>query len=98
MFDAFKRYMDPKDRKISFYELFHDLEDVEIKTKQPLLYDILERILELEEISENDRIDFDLFIKFVFKALNQRKTTNQIKMIFNLFDDDNTGFIQASNL
>ena len=48
--DAFTRYMDPKDSKISFNELFHDLKAIDIKRKQPLLYEILERVLDFPEI------------------------------------------------
>ena len=48
--DAFTRYMDSNDEKISFNELFHDLKAIEIQRKQPLLYEILERILDFPEI------------------------------------------------
>ena len=52
--DAFDRYMDTKDKKISFNELFHDLKAIDIQHKQPLLYEILERILTFEEIGESE--------------------------------------------
>ena len=58
--DAFNKYMDSKDRKISFNELFEDLRKIDIERNHPLLYEILERILECDEIQGegNDRIDF----------------------------------------
>jgi hypothetical protein len=48
--DAFNRYMDPKDKKISFLELFHDLKQIGIQQKQPLLYEILDRIQKFDQI------------------------------------------------
>mmetsp|Transcript_22035 Transcript_22035/g.29438 ORF Transcript_22035/g.29438 Transcript_22035/m.29438 type:complete len:81 (+) Transcript_22035:33-275(+) len=48
--DAFNKYMDVKDKKISFNELFHDLRAIDIEKKQPLLFEILERILYCDEI------------------------------------------------
>ena len=42
--------MDVKDKKICFNELFHDLKAIDIQHKQPLLYEILERILDFSEI------------------------------------------------
>lgn len=65
--DAFRRYMDAKDKKISFNELFHDLKAIEIQRKQPLLYEILQRILDFAEIQGegNDRIDFETFMDLI---------------------------------
>ena len=78
LFDAFSRYMDPKDNKISFNELFHDLKKIKIQGKNPLLYEILGRILEFPEIQGEDdkdkRIDFDTFKKLLTKSLNMRQT------------------------
>ena len=48
--DAFNRYMDPKDKQISFNELFHDLKHIGIERKNTLLYEILERIRNCDEI------------------------------------------------
>ena len=98
--DAFNRYMDPKDKKISFNELFHDLRAIDIQRKNSLLYEILERILKDEELQGegNDRIDFDTFIKLIKQSLNMRKTKQQVRTIFRLFDENDTGFIQQQNL
>lgn len=93
--DAFTRYMDPKDSKISFNELFHDLKAIDIKRKQPLLYEILERVLDFPEIQGegNERIDYDTFINLITKSLNMRQSKHQVRTIFNLFDENGTGFI-----
>ena len=48
--EAFKRYMDMSDKKIQYTEFFADMKQIDIEHKQPLLYEILERILDLPEI------------------------------------------------
>ena len=65
------------DKTISFNELFHDLKAIDIQNKQPLLFEILERILSFEEIGDgkgNDRIDFETFLQLIRKSLNLRNT------------------------
>lgn len=98
--DAFNRYMDPKDKQISFNELFHDLKAIGIRTKNTLLYEILERILYCDEISGegNDRMDFETFMRLIKKSLNMRQTKEQVETIFGLFDENGTGYIQIQNL
>ena len=98
--DAFNKYMDSKDQKISFNELFDDLRKIDIKNNHPLLYEILERILNCEELQGegNDRIDFDTFIRLIKQSLNMRKTKQQVKTIFRLFDESDSGFILMQNL
>ena len=70
--DAFHKYMDNKDQKINFNELLEDLRKIDIRTKQPLLYEILERISYCDEIQGegNDRIDFQTFIRLIKESLN----------------------------
>ena len=36
--DAFNNYKSPEDNKISFKELFFDLETIQVKKKNPMLY------------------------------------------------------------
>ena len=93
--DAFNQYM-AEDKTISFNELFHDLKAIDIQNKQPLLFEILERILSFEEIGDgkgNDRIDFDTFLQLIRKSLNLRNTKQQVMTLFQLFDEEKTGFI-----
>lgn len=98
--DAFEQYMD-SNKTISFNELFHDLKAIDIQHKQPLLFEILERILSFDEIGEgkgNDRIDFETFLKLIRKSLNLRNTRQHVETLFHLFDEEKTGFIQQANL
>ena len=74
--DAFTRYMDAKEKTISFNELFHDLKAIDIQRKQPLLYEILDRIVDFPEIQGegNDRIDYETFMRLITKSLSMRNT------------------------
>ena len=42
--------MDPESNTISFEELLHDLETIQVKTENPMLYEILKRVLDFEEL------------------------------------------------
>lgn len=70
---VFSSYMSPTDHLISFEELFHDLEQIDLKTKNPMLYEILKRMTDFEEMKQ-DRVSFDTFISLIRRALDMRKT------------------------
>ena len=88
------------DNKISFFELMHSLELKcgEEKIKETLMYGILKRIELFDEVKGDKRIDFETFKNLLLKAMTLQNTKEQASLMFNIFDQERSGFIHAYNI
>jgi len=49
-------------------------------------------------LEKDDRVNFDFFVKLIKRCLGLRQTKEQVRRIFDLFDEDHTGVISDHNL
>lgn len=78
--------IDPKELKAAMVSLRFD-------KKSPIVF---EMICELEAIG--NEINFEQFLEAISKKLGNRETKEGIDRIFDLFDDDKTGYISLNNI
>ena len=90
--------MKNEDEKISFFELFMTLKKNGLESKQPLMFGILKRIEQFKEVRNDRRIDYDTFLDLLKRAMKLRNTRKQARLIFDMFDNDKSGFIHAYNI
>ena len=53
---------------------------------------------ESDEVREDFRMTFDTFLAALLKAMNLQNTKKEAGLIFNVFDNDNSGAIHAYNI
>ena len=78
--------IDPSELKAAMVSLRFD-------KKSPIVY---EMICELETLGKE--INFEQFLEAISKKLGNRETREGIDKIFDLFDDDKTGYISLNNI
>nr|XP_027193895.1 caltractin-like [Dermatophagoides pteronyssinus] len=92
--DAFKAFdtegkglIDPKDIAMT-------MKTIGFETKSPIVYNL---ICEIQRKYDKP-IDFEMFIDSICACLGNRESKEGIRRIYNLFDDDKTGYITLKNL
>ena len=91
--------MEGNDYKISFFELFNALQKkCGIEKNQPLMYGILKRVCNYKEVKDDKRINFPTFLNCLKRAMKLKNTKQQASLVFNMFDEDKSGFINPSNV
>ena len=91
--EAFNLFDTENSGQIDPKELKAAMQSLGFESKNPTIYQM---IADLE--TEGPSIDFDTFLRAITEKLGDKESKSGIQKIFNLFDDDNTGFISIKNL
>ena len=88
LFDTEKRgFVSPRDLREAMAALGYEL-------KNQTIYQMIAN-LEKDNVSE---IDFQEFLNLMTARINEKESKEDIRKVFRLFDEDNTGYITAQNL
>jgi Ca2+-binding EF-hand superfamily protein len=80
--------------KIDVKELRSAMQSLGFDTKNPTIYQMIQDI----DKSSGTEVDFDEFLNLMTSRLAGSDTKEDIQKIFDLFDDDHTGYISLQNL
>lgn len=80
--------------KIDVKELRSAMQSLGFDTKNPTIYQMMQDI----DKSSGTEVNFDEFLNLVTSRLAGSDTKEDIQKIFDLFDDDHTGYISLQNL
>ena len=68
-------------------ELKQTMEEMNLKEKNPFMYEMISSLCNKKEIKKNGGITFDEFINYFKEKLSDNKSKKGIKNIFNVFSD-----------
>lgn len=80
--------------KIDVKELRSAMQSLGFDTKNPTIYQMIQDI----DKSSGTEVNFDEFLNLMTSRLAGSDTKEDIQKIFDLFDDDHTGYISLQNL
>ena len=92
--EAFDIFDANGDGSISVAELLSAMKSLGFDTKNPAIYNM---IADFDE-DGNGAISFDEFLDMMTARISDRNTRDDLKRVFNLFDDARQGFITIENL
>ncbi len=80
-------YIDPKELKEAMASLGHE-------AKNQTIYQMISNL----ELDGHTELDFKEFLDLMTARMSEKDSKEDIKKVFRLFDEDNTGYITTNNL
>ena len=79
---------------ISAQELLNAMKSLNFDTKNPAIFQMIADF----DTDENGQIEFDEFLDMMTARISDRNTRDDLKRVFNLFDEERKGHISVDNL
>lgn len=92
--DAFDLFDTEKSGKIDTHDLKQAMQRQGFEEKSPVIYKMVCEI----DVEGKGKVDFEEFLDLMTEQDVQESTKDEIRKVFNLFDVDQTGYIELNNL